>query len=149
MGFNIQPVVNEIIQSTQMTYFPLYSRSWAEVCATNPKGLELFWGSVLCHMAPAHEHSIEWPTSKSGWLSTKCPVGMGCGSQHQNPAQGQWCVHAPKSSRAQEPLPELESTSTPTSIWTSCSLQATLLNGHFLLTGVVSKGETSVGVAVT
>lgn len=30
-----------------------------------------------------------------------------------------------------------------------CSLEATLLNGHFLLTGVVSRGETSVGVAVT
>lgn len=30
-----------------------------------------------------------------------------------------------------------------------CSLEGTLLIGHFLLTGAVRRGETSVGVAVT
>lgn len=117
MGFNIQPVVNGIIQSTQTTNFPLYSNIQILSIALcyQPKRSELFWGSFSCHMAPVHEHSIEWPPSRSGWSLWEWAGG----SHHQNPAQGQGCVHVPRSWRAQEPLP-----GTPTSVCTSCrSLQ--------------------------
>lgn len=144
MGFNIQPVVNGIIQSTQTTNFPLYSNIQILSIALcyQPKRSELFWGSFSCHMAPIHEHSIQWCPSRSGWSLWEWAGG----SHHQNPAQGQGCVHAPRSCRAQEPLP-----GTPTSAPLAgvCSLEGTLLIGHFLLTGAVRRGETSVGVAVT
>lgn len=151
MGFNIQPVVNEIIQSTQMTYFPLYSRSWAEVCATNPKGLScsgvVFYATWPQHMSTA---SSDPPLNQDGWAqnalwgwavahNTKTLHEVSGVSMHQKAPE-------PRSLSLSWRAPALPPLSGPLAV---CSLEATLLNGHFLLTGVVSKGETSVGVAVT
>lgn len=123
MGFNIQSVVNEIIQPTQTTYFPLYSRSWAQVCVTNPKGLScsggVFRATWLQYKCTA---SSDPPLDQDGWAQNalwEWAVAHNTKTLHKVSA-----VHAPRSCRAQEPLPELESTSTPISFCTSCrSLQ--------------------------
>lgn len=145
MGFNIQPVVNGIIQSTQTTNFPLYSNIQILSIALcyQPKRSELFWGSFSCHMAPVHEHSIEWPPSRSGWSLWEWAGAHTTKTLHKVRA-----VSMPH--EAADPrnlslaLPPL---SAP--LAGVCSLEGTLLIGHFLLTGAVRRGETSVGVAVT